>query len=106
MNLLGLLVVGGGHHHHGRISESNREDDDDDTELNGSKYKHLNGGHSHGNGNMKAVFLHLLGDALGSVIVAVTALIVMYVPVSLFSVFFPPFLCFFLFILFVFCLSP
>ena len=27
----------------------------------------LNGGHSHGNMNMKGVFLHVLGDAIGNV---------------------------------------
>jgi len=34
--------------------------------------------------NMKAVFLHVLGDALGSVIVMISATIVLLVPVSLF----------------------
>jgi len=33
--------------------------------------------------NMRAVFLHVVGDALGSVIVIMSALVIMFVPVSL-----------------------
>lgn len=39
---------------------------------------HSHGGHSHGDLNMRGVFLHVLGDALGNVGVIATALFILY----------------------------
>ncbi|KAI5799051.1 cation efflux protein [Geopyxis carbonaria] len=47
---------------------------------NHTKPKPKSGGHSHQNLNMRGVFLHVLGDALGNVGVMLTALFVQYAP--------------------------
>ncbi|KAH1021131.1 hypothetical protein HUJ04_010684 [Dendroctonus ponderosae] len=94
VNLVGLLLFhehGGGHgHSHGGLSHSRNRltqlaltDDNENDEsypspppLPSPKVK---GGHGHSHGgdnmNMRGVFLHVLSDALGSVIVIVSALI-------------------------------
>lgn len=82
----------GGHSHsisrsHNRLSTLVGTDDNenDETYRPPSPLKHAGGhghahGHSHGDSshqmNMRGVFLHVLSDALGSVIVIVSALIV------------------------------
>jgi len=91
VNLIGLAMFGGhvGHNHshdhgshdHGSHNHehrtSNSEDDDVcDIEKNLPSKRN----NSHDQLNVKAVFLHVLGDALGSVVVIITALVVLYVP--------------------------
>ncbi|XP_067655326.1 proton-coupled zinc antiporter SLC30A1-like [Haliotis asinina] len=90
--------VGGGHSHHGRDSHEDRsteneklvekqnianglntQDGEGDTEIQieieNSKPKVVSQSHL----NMRGVFLHVLGDALGSVIVIISALVIWFV---------------------------
>lgn len=81
VNLLGLCLFGGhvGHNHdHKHSDHGNHSDIEEDTHKKEKTIKV----HSHGSDqmNMRAVFLHVLGDALGSVVVVITALIFMFVP--------------------------
>ncbi|KAI9344359.1 cation efflux protein [Obelidium mucronatum] len=50
----------------------------DDCHMGHPKETSNNPGHNHGNMNMQGLFLHALGDALGSVGVILSALIIMY----------------------------
>ena len=52
-------------HHHNKPKDAGHEGHD-----------HGAGGHSHGDLNMRGVFLHVLGDALGNIGVIITALII------------------------------
>lgn len=74
VNLLGLCLFGGhvGHSHdHPQETKSDQE-----SQTKPKKQHH----HHHDQMNMRAVFLHVLGDALGSVVVVMTALIYIFVP--------------------------
>nr|XP_002128192.1 zinc transporter 1-like isoform X2 [Ciona intestinalis] len=79
INVIGLVLFGGhahaGHNHsHGHDHGHNHGHDNHHNHLqnnNGSTEQHM---------NMKAVFLHVLGDALGSVIVMISATIIYLVP--------------------------
>uniref|UniRef100_H2YRV6 Zinc transporter 1 n=1 Tax=Ciona savignyi TaxID=51511 RepID=H2YRV6_CIOSA len=88
INLIGLVLFGGhahaghdhdhghghGHSHgHGHGHSHNHNHDHSD-------HKHNNNITNEEHMNMKAVFLHVLGDALGSVIVMISASIVYFVP--------------------------
>jgi len=88
INLVGLLIFGHhGHSHgdegglghaHGDTGKEKHETDSDE-ESNHGKKKSKSHGHSHGAGdsgeqmNMAGVFLHILADALGSVVVMISA---------------------------------
>jgi len=89
VNLLGLCLFhehgsghshGGGHghsHDHGAHSHLAAMADDDGN-GNGKKKKADNGGGAAGNLNMRGVFLHVMADALGSVIVIISASIMQW----------------------------
>ncbi|KCV69767.1 hypothetical protein H696_04176 [Fonticula alba] len=103
VNVIGLFVVGdGGHghshsHSHGSPADTplleltlpsstapETEDDDLHADLHEQQQQQQqqhDHGHSHGHGgdlNIRGVFLHILGDALGSVAVVISALIISY----------------------------
>jgi len=86
VNILGLLMFGGhvGHNHghdHGHDHKSNHNSDTESVKShNHSTHSGHHGNHGHDQMNMRAVFLHVLGDALGSVVVVCNALIYIYVP--------------------------
>jgi zinc transporter 1 len=66
-----------GHSHdgHSHDGHSHDEHDEHDAEEEEEEESH---GHSHANMNVQAVFLHLLGDALGSVAVLITGLVIQF----------------------------
>jgi len=86
VNILGLLMFGGhvGHNHdHGHNDHKHSHaSDTESVKSHGNHSNHGNHGHHHHGDqmNMRAVFLHVLGDALGSVVVVCNALIYIYVP--------------------------
>ncbi|XP_078494035.1 proton-coupled zinc antiporter SLC30A1-like [Ciona intestinalis] len=75
INLIGLVLFGGhahaGHDHGHEHSHEHSHDHNHTHNNNGTTEQHM---------NMKAVFLHVLGDALGSVIVMISATIIYLVP--------------------------
>jgi len=86
INLVGMLLfgdVGHGHSHGG--SDSPKEKSETHENTNGHGHSH--GGHGHGHSsdsassghsmNITGVFLHVLADALGSVVVCITSLVIM-----------------------------
>jgi len=96
INLVGMLLfgdVGHGHSHGG--SDSPKEKSDTHETANGHGHSHAkenghghsHGGHGHGHSsdtassghsmNITGVFLHVLADALGSVVVCITSLVIM-----------------------------
>jgi len=97
INLVGMLLfgdVGHGHSHGG--SDSSKEKSDSHGKANGHGHSHAkdnghghshHGGHGHGHSsdnassghsmNITGVFLHVLADALGSVVVCITSLVIM-----------------------------
>ena len=93
MNLLGLFIFGRdsevmhGHSHGG--GGGGGKEASDDADSHGHAHGHAHGdkeadkeahGHSHSAGelNMKGVFLHVLGDAVGSVVVVISALVMFF----------------------------
>lgn len=100
VNLVGLLLLydagghghshsAGGHSHgHSKLSQLSSIDDNDDFGFGDPPIKPVvspkkpTGGHGHshsaGQMNMRAAFLHVLSDALGSVIVMISAIIIQY----------------------------
>merc|ERR1719376_1199856 len=108
VNLVGLCLFhehGSSHGHSHGISRSTHShltdlaDKDEKDEIpeitySGTEKKHGGGGHGHGHGghghshgggsasqmNMRGVFLHVMADALGSVIVIISALIMWFLP--------------------------
>jgi len=74
------------HHHHDHGHSHGHDHSHDHGHDHGKdghdhNHDHGKGGHGHGDGgghNMRGVFLHILGDALGSVAVIVSALIITY----------------------------
>jgi len=99
INLVGMLLFGDvGHgHSHGGSDMPKKKSDDEQVNGHGHSHKKENGhGHSHGGGhghdhsssstdaassghsmNITGVFLHVLADALGSVVVCITSLVIM-----------------------------
>jgi len=96
INLVGMLLfgdVGHGHSHGG--SDSPKEKSESHEKANGHGHSHekdnghghSHGGHGHGHSsdnassghsmNITGVFLHVLADALGSVVVCITSLVIM-----------------------------
>jgi len=93
INLVGMLLfgdVGHGHSHGGSDAPKKKSDD----QVNGHGHSHekenghghSHGGHGHGHSdaassghsmNITGVFLHVLADALGSVVVCITSLVIM-----------------------------
>jgi len=94
INLVGMLLfgdVGHGHSHGGSDSPKKKSDE----QVNGHGHSHekenghghSHGGHGHGHSsdaassghsmNITGVFLHVLADALGSVVVCITSLVIM-----------------------------
>ncbi|KAI8830740.1 zinc/cadmium resistance protein [Chytriomyces cf. hyalinus JEL632] len=74
-----------GHHSHSHShdhAETTVAVDEDDRHSHHShhnhNHEHGHGGHSHGNMNMQGLFLHALGDALGSVGVIISSLVMMF----------------------------
>jgi zinc transporter 5/7 len=96
VNIVGLTAFGHAHHHHGHDhghshshdhSHSNGHSHDKDHEENHSPTKtHVHGhdhtapaaqhSHDHHNENMQGIFLHILADALGSVAVIISTLLI------------------------------
>lgn len=85
VNVIGLLLLyeHGGSHSHGSQSNLARLSNTDDNENNSFMYQNppppaLKHGHSHDPSqmNMRGAFLHVLSDALGSIIVVISALVV------------------------------
>lgn len=68
----------------GRKSEIELDDDPEHSHSNDDGHSHSHGGHSHSHGgedgsmNMRGVFLHVLGDALGNVGVIASGLFIAY----------------------------
>jgi len=85
VNLIGLVMFGGhaGHSHDHDHDHGNKKEKDGskrslkDVESSDSRKVTA---HTDDQMNMRGVFLHVLGDALGSVVVIITALVVLYVP--------------------------
>lgn len=79
INIFGLIIFGShahGHHHHDHSNKSNNSNHEN---ASGSTHeKQVSEEHL----NMKAVFLHVLGDALGSVIVMISATVLWQLPIS------------------------
>jgi len=87
INLVGMLLfgdVGHGHSHGGSDSPKLKSDE----QVNGHGHSHGGHGHSHSSSssdaassghsmNITGVFLHVLADALGSVVVCITSLVIM-----------------------------
>ncbi|KAJ3117772.1 hypothetical protein HK100_000753, partial [Physocladia obscura] len=65
-------------HEHEHESEHERENKNHDNHKH--NHNHGDGGHGHGHGNMNmhGLFLHVLGDALGSVGVIISSLVIMF----------------------------
>jgi len=84
VNILGLMMFGGhvGHNHGDDHGHNHKASDTESVKShNHSNHSgHGNHGHHHDQMNMRAVFLHVLGDALGSVVVVCNSLIYIYVP--------------------------
>ncbi|ORY48694.1 hypothetical protein BCR33DRAFT_677596 [Rhizoclosmatium globosum] len=68
-----------GHSHdHDRHSHEHHTMDIKEKQVAEKKSSHGHAGHDHGNMNMRGLFLHALGDALGSVGVILSSLIIMF----------------------------
>ena len=69
---------GTGGHHHSHEAEDNGHDPDHEDVEEEEHGHHQHHGHSHTNENMHGVFLHVLADALGSVGVIISSLLIQY----------------------------
>jgi len=70
VNLVSALLLGGGHHHHGHGGHHHHHDDHDHSNQRHHEDDHA---HAHGHGrhrdnNLRAAFIHVLADALTSVL--------------------------------------
>ena len=94
INMIGLLIFGHGHAHGGGGHGHAHSDGDHGHGVEEHGHDHGGGGHSHNKGqggkkkmkelasgsnmNMTGVFLHVLGDALGSVVVLISGAVIMW----------------------------
>lgn len=76
---------GNGHGSHNHDSHNHNSHNHDDSHNHHSHNETSHTSHNHGSLNMKGVFLHFLGDALGSVAVVVSALLNLLLPPSTIS---------------------
>lgn len=75
INVLGMLIFSHGHGGHGHSHGDSPETSSNNNGINEEEESHS---HKTGNLNMHGVLLHVMGDALGSVAVIITGLIVRY----------------------------
>ena len=68
-----------GHSHDDGHDHSHGANGHDHGKSNGGGHSHGGGGHSHGSMNMRGVFLHVVGDALGNVGVIAAGLVIWFV---------------------------
>jgi len=93
VNILGMFIFGHGHghgghgHSHGGSAPAPSNSGGDHGHSHGGETAPSSGGHGHshggggggeGNMNVQGVFLHVLGDALGSIAVMISAIVIIY----------------------------
>lgn len=71
VNLVSALLLGGGHSHHGHGHDHDHDHDHDAADREGAHHHH---GHAHGDNNLRGAFIHVMADALTSVL-AIAALV-------------------------------
>ncbi|KAL7747956.1 Zinc resistance conferring protein [Sorochytrium milnesiophthora] len=77
MNLFGMALLGGHSHGHDHGHGHSHGADEDEEQQGGAAVEHNDDSHKHRNMNMHGLFLHVAGDALGSIAVIVSAALVM-----------------------------